>query len=785
MTSATPYVGVLLEQTLGHVSHGRNLCQTFAQVDGAEVAWRELPFEPNATHHRVPPFSNWTVRSSMAAQRAVRSLEQHRPLDALIVHTHVPATLLGQTMTRVPTVVSIDATPAQIDQFGAYYDHEVKPGPVERAKHRLHVRCFQQARSLVTWSQWAANSLIADYDVDGDKITVIPPGVTREQWLRPEPRTDDGPLRILFVGGDFIRKGGDLLVEAVERLRRDPDVLATGRDIELHLVTSPSAPVEAAPHRHVHHGLTPNSPELIELFHRCDVFALPTRGDCTPVVLAEAASAGLPAVATDVGAVAESVVDGITGHIVEPDAESVAAGLRPLLLDAEHRRRLGENAVGHATNRMDSDTNARRLLDVALEATESEPTRRVALTVSGVVPAGIEDSIAAGVRPLADYQAIAGAAEAELVDWTTIREDESRVAGLVRRVAGNSVALAYHLYRNRKDYDAVITDGEQVGLPLAAMLRFGGGKPFQHVMIGHRLSPTKKALPIRLLGLSKGVDDVLLYATSQARLARKLFSLDAGRIHRIDFMVDSEFFRAERSVATGPVGHRPLICAAGREFRDYPTLIEAVRGLDADVIIASASPWSKRADNAGSVDDTPDNVRVTALSQRELRDLLEDVDLLVMPLQETDFQAGITSILEAMSMERPVVCSATEGQTDVVIEGTNGRLVPPGDASALRTAITEILADPEKAAAMGRNGRELVLDRADVRDYAQLIATITLSPGADPRARPVGPSGNGSTKGRGRRSRPHLGVVGDHKGAAADDPTSMALQFPGQHRKSG
>ena len=50
MTSATPYVGVLLEQTLGHVSHGRNLCQTFGQVDGAEVDWRELPFEPSATH---------------------------------------------------------------------------------------------------------------------------------------------------------------------------------------------------------------------------------------------------------------------------------------------------------------------------------------------------------------------------------------------------------------------------------------------------------------------------------------------------------------------------------------------------------------------------------------------------------------------------------------------------------------------------------------------------------------------------------------------------------------
>ena len=39
-----------------------------------------------------------------------------------------------------------------------------------------------------------------------------------------------------------------------------------------------------------------------------------------------------------------------------------------------------------------------------------------------------------------------------------------------------------------------------------------------------------------------------------------------------------------------------MICTAGLEFRDYPTLIEAVRGLDARVVIAAASPWSKRAD---------------------------------------------------------------------------------------------------------------------------------------------------------------------------------------------
>jgi len=95
---------------------------------------------------------------------------------------------------------------------------------------------------------------------------------------------------------------------------------------------------------------------------------------------------------------------------------------------------------------------------------------------------------------------------------------------------------------------------------------------------------------------------------------------------------------------------RPLIVTAGREFRDYPTLIDAVVGLDIDVVIASASPWSRRADNARDT-DIPDNVTITKLPQYDLRDLYDRADLAVVPLQPVDFQAGITTILEAMSME--------------------------------------------------------------------------------------------------------------------------------------
>ncbi len=718
---SVPYVGVLLEQTLGHVTHGRNLRYTFQQASAADVVYRDLSFDSSSLLDRLPPRSNWTVRSGLAARSAVRAMETERNLDALLVHTHVPATFLSATMKRVPTVVSIDATPGQIDSLGGSYNHKVHAGFVETAKQRYHRRCFQEATRLVTWSKWAADSLVVDYGVDRAAIEVIPPGVITSQWLRTTPRlADDETVRILFVGGDFERKGGRLLMEAVERLRRDPEVIQGGFTIELHLVTGASVPPR--PGVHVHNGMVPNSPELIDLFHRCDIFALPTLGDCTPLVLAEAATAGLPTVSTNVGAIGESVLDGLTGHLVEPSVESVVNGLRPLVFDPQHRLTLGSNAAIHAARTMDSHKNALRLLDQVVGVSErTVRVPRVLLTVSGNVAPEVHDAIDAGLRPLADYVAISRATNAELLDWEHLRGEASATTNMVRRLAGHSVAIAHHIWRRQEEYDVVITDGEQVGLPLAVLTRFGRSRQARHIMIAHRLSPLKKSLLVRLLGLANGVDEVLVYSTSQRLVAERLFKGSDVRVRQIDFMVDTEFFRPTRQPSFGTNGRRPLLCTAGREFRDYPTLIEAVRGLDVDLVVASASPWSKRPDNSQDV-TIPDNVTVTALTQRGLRDLLDEADAVIMPLEPSDFQAGITTILEAMSMERPIICTATDGQTDVVEDGVHGLYVAPGDMPAMRRAIQRLIDDPVSAVLMGKKGRELAQKQADVRLYADLFA---------------------------------------------------------------
>jgi glycosyltransferase involved in cell wall biosynthesis len=90
-----------------------------------------------------------------------------------------------------------------------------------------------------------------------------------------------------------------------------------------------------------------------------------------------------------------------------------------------------------------------------------------------------------------------------------------------------------------------------------------------------------------------------------------------------------------------------------------------------------------------------------------------------MPLYNVNFQAGVTALLEAMAMEKAIICSKTPGQTDVIIEGETGLYVPPEEPAALRAAICHLLEHQEEAARMGRNGRQLIEERMSLEQYVR------------------------------------------------------------------
>lgn len=343
--------------------------------------------------------------------------------------------------------------------------------------------------------------------------------------------------------------------------------------------------------------------------------------------------------------------------------------------------------------------------------------KRVLLTVSGEIPADLTDSISNGARPRADYLEMARAFDADLLDRAAARRAGGRTGRVIRRLAGDDALMAWACFRGRRHYDLVFTDGEQVGLPLALLLRFVRRRP-RHFMIVHILSVPKKAWLFRLAGLGRRIDRLFVYADAQATFAHERLGVPRDSIVLTPFMVDTEFFAPAEAP---PNRDRPLISSAGLEFRDYPTMIDAVRGLDVDVVIAAASPWSKRRDNSADA-ERPPNVVIDRLSLHELRDLYVRSDLVVVPLIESDFQAGITTILEAMAMGKPLICSHTIGQTDTIVDGHNGVYVPPGDAPALRAAIERLLVEPDVAGALGTEARRWAVEHASIDVYVRRLA---------------------------------------------------------------
>jgi glycosyltransferase involved in cell wall biosynthesis len=348
-----------MEQTLGHITHAKNLMQWIEKDPDVIPTWIPLTFGIQDRWDKVPLVkNNWTLRASIRAREQVRAALRSTKLDGLFFHTSVTALFSRQLMSKIPTVVSMDATPLGFDSIGSPYNHRPSSfAPLESLKNALNRRTFRGARRLITWNQWGKDSLVSQYGVDANKVEVIPPGVDLDKWKSNRGAESRGPVRLLFVGGDFRRKGGETLLKAFRT-----SLMA---ECELDIVTREEVDTHALKGVRVHHGLGPNAPELMALYARADVFAFPTVADATPLVIMEAMASGLPVITTAVGALREQVDDGITGFLIPPgDANALAEAALRLVRNPRLRADMSAAARRSADQRFDASKNYSRVLAV-------------------------------------------------------------------------------------------------------------------------------------------------------------------------------------------------------------------------------------------------------------------------------------------------------------------------------------------------------------------------------------------------------------------------------------
>jgi glycosyltransferase involved in cell wall biosynthesis len=107
--------------------------------------------------------------------------------------------------------------------------------------------------------------------------------------------------------------------------------------------------------------------------------------------------------------------------------------------------------------------------------------------------------------------------------------------------------------------------------------------------------------------------------------------------------------------------------------------------------------------------------------RKDSPDLIAAADLLILPSLAEAFGLVLT---EALYLGTPVVATRVGGIPEIVDDGIDGALVPPGDSKALASAIIELLANPERRQRLAGPGREKVLERFRFEDMVRSYETI-------------------------------------------------------------
>jgi glycosyltransferase involved in cell wall biosynthesis len=225
--------------------------------------------------------------------------------------------------------------------------------PFSRGWAQLEKGAYQNARMVFTMSDNISRSLVEKYGCSPQRVECVYAGSNVS--AASSENIDNARFsakNILFVGVDWERKGGPVLLEAFRTVRRShPDARLTIVGCSPH-INEPGVHVE---------GRVPLG-EVARYYRSATVFCLPTLNEPFGLVFLEAFSYGLPIVATDLGAIPEIVSDGKSGYLVTPrDVAELAERLRILLSDPARCAQFGSLGRKWVEHRYSWEATGQRL----------------------------------------------------------------------------------------------------------------------------------------------------------------------------------------------------------------------------------------------------------------------------------------------------------------------------------------------------------------------------------------------------------------------------------------
>lgn len=346
---------------------------------------------------------------------------------------------------------------------------------------------------------------------------------------------------------------------------------------------------------------------------------------------------------------------------------------------------------------------------VEREMSEKRPARAMVLIAK-------DQHFGAAARPaegpMSEFVAIANLTGASI---------HSSTAGMARHGAWfrllfrrrPALGAAVHAALVSDEFDAIYTTGEDLGLPLAALLamRRWRGKL---ICVFHNLTSKKRFL-LRLIGGGMFYR-IITVSERQRDLLLEVGCIAPDRIVNVRNWVDTDFFRPDPLIADGG-----YFIACGAENRDYASLVAAAKLTSRQIKIFGHGFLSEATPNT---DARPSNLELGArVSYEALRREYAGATGVVIPLNPVDYAAGVTGLVEGMAMGKPIIVTRSDGISDYLREINPGIEVEPRNSDNLAEAIEKMGNDRGFYDMQGKKNREWVLSKCSLSSYAIQISS--------------------------------------------------------------
>lgn len=302
-----PKVDSVVYLPAGPVSKGRERWEKMRKLTARCFGHRALPqLDRRHLETRVQHISDAARREKVDAILAIT-------VDQFVAHLDVD----------VPVVHHSDTT---FEGLENWYPHVTNLLPLaSRRGHEIAQAAIRRSDHSIYPSHWAANQAINSYGAFTDEISVVPYGCN---LLNPPSREEvmkrtihpDSKCQLLFIGVDWNRKGGPLVLETLRTLRE--------RGVDASLTVVGTTPPESDLPVETITFLNKQIPEDLErynsLWRDATFLFMPSLAETFGAIYAEAAANGVPSLALNIGGVGDAVIDGKSGLLFDPSADSDA-----------------------------------------------------------------------------------------------------------------------------------------------------------------------------------------------------------------------------------------------------------------------------------------------------------------------------------------------------------------------------------------------------------------------------------------------------------------------------